>query len=552
MIPRSIRKWSAIAWSGSGLIAFSVVAPLCQSQQPAAWSPDAFVAPQTTQSVQNIPRNSLRESVPKESGEVARWRAPESMPVTDNKNFSTAIPTRTPTTIQATNASIVASPAVRPTEPRSSFELNEVMQREASKSAKSHVRLASHATESNATSANRSTSNGVWYDRADETAESGLQIGPPILMDSTSRRASQLKSNAPSESSTSTVRRVRHQEPKTDSPLGIGPLNLPPPQTSLPEPIPSVLATPESLRSPDRSLNAEPPRMQDPSSRPGQSLLDKEPVVPNPFPSSRNPSSQDSRSPSDGSEPLPLNRADNKDKAPAPPRSAVRSTVDCDVVRQMAKDTDIRKIKVDSSPIFGASIQDEKSKPKNTKEDFVANAPTRNWYNHDGAVVAQGKLVDIEYGMVIIEREDGTRTSYLMRKLSDYDQAYVAQSWSIPITCSIDDGSFPSRDFVETTMTWKASGACHKPLYFEDVQLERYGHEWGPAAQPVVSTLRFFGGVAVLPYKMGIHPMNECQYALGHYRPGSCAPWTIGPVPLSLQGALMQAKFVTGTALAMP
>jgi len=46
--------------------------------------------------------------------------------------------------------------------------------------------------------------------------------------------------------------------------------------------------------------------------------------------------------------------------------------------------------------------------------------------------------------------------------------------------------------------------------------------------------------------------MNECQYALGHYRPGNCAPWTVGPVPISLRGALLQAKVVTGAVLILP
>ena len=183
---------------------------------------------------------------------------------------------------------------------------------------------------------------------------------------------------------------------------------------------------------------------------------------------------------------------------------------------------------------------------------FIASAPIRPWLSYDGQLVAEGKLVDLRLGSVFIERADGTQTSYLLHKLSDADKVYVSEKWGLPITCSIDDRSFPRRDFVDTTMTWKASGACHKPLYFEDVQLERYGHEWGPLAQPVISTAHFFGDVIVLPYKMGIHPMNECQHSLGHYRPGSCAPWTIGPVPISLRGALLQAKVITGAALVLP
>jgi hypothetical protein len=116
----------------------------------------------------------------------------------------------------------------------------------------------------------------------------------------------------------------------------------------------------------------------------------------------------------------------------------------------------------------------------------------------------------------------------------------------------LNDGTLEPRQFVPTTMTFKASGSCHKPLYFEEPQLERYGHEWGPVVQPVISTANFVKNVAILPYKMGIHPMNECQYPVGYYRPGECAPWTVGPVPISLRGALLQAGAITGASAILP
>lgn len=217
-------------------------------------------------------------------------------------------------------------------------------------------------------------------------------------------------------------------------------------------------------------------------------------------------------------------------------------------MRTFANQLDIKSVRVDSSPSFVA----RENASENTKENFVARAPSRNWFSLDGQKVAEGQLVDLTLGSVVIETTDGSRTSYLLRELSDPDQVYVAESWGIPVTCSLGDQEISSRLFADTTLTWKATGACHKPLYFEEVQLERYGHEWGPVVQPALSTITFFGNLAVLPYKMGIHPPNECQYPLGYYRPGECAPWTCGPVPISLRGALVQAGFVTGTAWALP
>ena len=100
-------------------------------------------------------------------------------------------------------------------------------------------------------------------------------------------------------------------------------------------------------------------------------------------------------------------------------------------------------------------------------------------------------------------------------------------------------------------MTWTASALCHKPLYFEEVQVERYGHTAG-IVQPFISGAHFFVNIAFLPYNMGINPPNECQYALGYYRPGNCAPWLMPPVPLSIRGAAVQAGAVAGVIAIIP
>ena len=121
-----------------------------------------------------------------------------------------------------------------------------------------------------------------------------------------------------------------------------------------------------------------------------------------------------------------------------------------------------------------------------------------------------------------------------------------------PYECALGNEPLPSREWPLITYNWKASALCHKPLYFEQVQLERYGHSWGPYVQPIMSGVHFFGSVPVLPYKMGVRTPCECVYALGYYRPGNCAPYMIDPVPLSLRGALFQAGAVTGISAVIP
>jgi hypothetical protein len=102
------------------------------------------------------------------------------------------------------------------------------------------------------------------------------------------------------------------------------------------------------------------------------------------------------------------------------------------------------------------------------------------------------------------------------------------------------------------TFTWKASALCNKPLYFEDVEVERYGHAVGPILQPVLSTAHFFVSVPLLPYNMGLTPPAECMYSLGYYRPGSCAPYLIETPPLSLRAAAAEAGAWAGLILLVP
>lgn len=355
------------------------------------------------------------------------------------------------------------------------------------------------------------------------------------------------------------------------------PNELPVGQSQQSQPAPQALALPEqeSLLPPTPTKpeipaprleiprleipRSEIPRSETPSVQPPEPM--PESVLPNPFPKPSvqdrsveplepaSPSDRKLRDPAKLDEPAKL---DDDDLPPAPPKRAEQSVANCELVRSFAAGADIRNFQLDSSPEFVQGYQSADRPGSLTKENFVQKSQNRTWRGSQGEHVAEGRLVDLVYGTVVIQQSDGKRVSYLQRLLSDADQVYVSEAWGIPVTCPLGDQGFAPRFFVDSTFTWKASGACNKPLYFEDVSLERYGHEWGPVVQPVVSTVRFFGDLAVLPYKMGIHPPNECQHPLGFYRPGSCAPWSIKPVPLSLRGAVTQAAFVTGTVFTLP
>jgi len=123
---------------------------------------------------------------------------------------------------------------------------------------------------------------------------------------------------------------------------------------------------------------------------------------------------------------------------------------------------------------------------------------------------------------------------------------------NVPPECPLGEKQFPERCFAPITYTWKASALCHKPLVFEEKQLERYGHSFRPVVQPICSAAHFFMCVPAMPYILGVEPPNECIYTLGYYRPGSCAPYTLDPLPLSVRGAVMEGAAVTGLVFLLP
>jgi hypothetical protein len=146
------------------------------------------------------------------------------------------------------------------------------------------------------------------------------------------------------------------------------------------------------------------------------------------------------------------------------------------------------------------------------------------------------------------------------RKLSDIDlniEATGVAGTDYPRPCELSYDTLPlwkagSPHREPKDVVWTASGLCHKPLYFEQRNLERYGHATGPLTQPILSAAHFFSTLPVLPYRMGLRPPNECVYALGHYRPGNCAPYLVPAVPFTARAGLSQAGAVVGAAYVLP
>jgi hypothetical protein len=173
--------------------------------------------------------------------------------------------------------------------------------------------------------------------------------------------------------------------------------------------------------------------------------------------------------------------------------------------------------------------------PSGASTRYVAPIPPRNQQVHtERNVVACDDLIGL-------------------KSIKDISHDIRMQGTELPPECVINSEPFDGRHFSQTCYMWKASALSTRGAYFEDTQLERYGHtKVCPILQPVVSGAKFFATVPILPYKMGVTPPNECVYTLGHHRPGNCAPYMREPFPISVRGALFQAGAVAGGIAVFP
>ncbi len=91
------------------------------------------------------------------------------------------------------------------------------------------------------------------------------------------------------------------------------------------------------------------------------------------------------------------------------------------------------------------------------------------------------------------------------------DAAGAAFGTSVP-------ADLAQRGHAETLFFWTAPDLRHRPLYFEQRYVERYGYSFG-RWQPIASGAQFFGTVPLLPWKMLKDPPWRPIYKLGQLRP---------------------------------
>lgn len=132
-----------------------------------------------------------------------------------------------------------------------------------------------------------------------------------------------------------------------------------------------------------------------------------------------------------------------------------------------------------------------------------------------------------------------------------------------PCWAQINQASDYARCWPVANYNWEATCFYHNPLYFEEVNLERYGYQCGDRCcccscgrecclQPIASAGHFYGSVLALPYCMAVDCPGDCVYTLGHYRPGNCNPRRCHWPPFDPVAAASAGGIWTGLIFAIP
>ena len=111
--------------------------------------------------------------------------------------------------------------------------------------------------------------------------------------------------------------------------------------------------------------------------------------------------------------------------------------------------------------------------------------------------------------------------------------------------------TWPSEEPADIFCSYTPWTICYRPLYFEDIKLERYGANVG-YLQTGLSGARFFSTIAALPYKMTVRPPRSCQCSNGFSRPGDCPLPGYGHREFRWDASLVEAAAVAAVVYILP
>jgi hypothetical protein len=118
-----------------------------------------------------------------------------------------------------------------------------------------------------------------------------------------------------------------------------------------------------------------------------------------------------------------------------------------------------------------------------------------------------------------------------------------AQRWEVPKDPEMPREAYVGRFWPPLHEQAEAGFVCYNRLLFEQLNCERYGWDLGPLT-PVVSTLKFYWDVALLPYNLFTRPCDQCECSAGYCLPGDPVPFKVYLPEASVSGAVAEAATI--------
>lgn len=110
---------------------------------------------------------------------------------------------------------------------------------------------------------------------------------------------------------------------------------------------------------------------------------------------------------------------------------------------------------------------------------------------------------------------------------------------------------YKPRNFMPSNVFSTPHLLVHNPLYFHQINPERYGWEWG-IFQPAISTGQFYADIVLLPYKLAVNKPWSCDNNAGYFLPGDCVPYYAYTPTFSWKGVFAEASAAVAGAAIFP
>jgi hypothetical protein len=115
----------------------------------------------------------------------------------------------------------------------------------------------------------------------------------------------------------------------------------------------------------------------------------------------------------------------------------------------------------------------------------------------------------------------------------------------------ISTETYQGRQFYPTRMEVAPYYLCHGRLYFQQINVERYGWDLGVYA-PLISGLAFLYDFVTLPYHLATEPCRHFEYNTGWCLPGDPVPLLLYPLHVSPTGFVAEVGTILTLVAVFP